>query len=1139
MSKEYLIGLGIDGNNLFKNLKETIGVLEQVEAKSGEVGKTIDEAFDKGVQASNEFDKKMQNTSKNLEAVREMGKLAGKEMAEALSGKNINTSEFEKKLSSFKDKLSSITANVDIELDDQKIRIFQQQIDGAKNEVEQLNVALNIAKEVLAGLDANSDEFKQLSEAITFTESALNEFETEVVQTTEKSKSLKAELRTIQQEMARLEMAGETGSQQFRDLSLRAGELRDQIGDTSAQIAILASDTKHFDAMISGVTGLVGAFTAVQGATALFGAENEELNEALLKVNGAMAVLQGLQAVSETLNKDSAFSVIFLRNARVADTVATEAQTGATILQTVAMNGATLATKALRIGLASIGIGLIIALIAYLIANWDKLKASMEKLLPATKDAGKAWDELKAIFVGVGTALVEYIIAPFKIAIALITEGLDGAVEQAKESYNVIDNYNKGHAQQTKQNAINHAIEMKKISLENWDNQIKIADAEGKDTYKTRERWYQNKIALAKKEGEDTKELTQELLEFQAKKRGEDRKKAEEDAKKRADDAKRDAEKRKKEAEEAHKKALELQKKQNEQIAKFANELKNIEIENIDEKTKRERSALEKQWDDRIKAITDEKALTKQAEEDKIKILEGLNKAKQAKLKEFDETVLRERRKIELEANAEIQNLAKDSQDKELELLKINNQKQLDAINEKYKNEEALRLKLVEATEKNTAEKEKEIKEKYQNQSLKNDEEKALLSIELSSTYAKKSEETERQKQIALLRVKLEYAQKALDLLISQGKDENSVEVMNAKKNVKEAQDAVNEAVKANDNKDFDFMDFLGIGEGLDPEDRQKLKKAVNESMKVLSEFTQFMIDNIQEQMDAKAEQVEQTQSEIDDLEDKLDDEKELRENGLANNVEVIEAEIAEKKRQKEEQIKQEEELLEKKKQYQKMQLALDTVQQLSGLITASVNIFEGFSTIPIVGIPLAIAMIGLMFGTFVATKAKAAQAINQQTVQHGEGGEISGRTHGQGGEKYYNADGSKVKELEDGEFVVKRLQYGKFGKLVRAINDDDFSGLSINDYAIAEMFRQMGFDFDAGVGEARNLQVALMSLGYSSKESHHLAKISEGIAQLVESDRNTPKSWIKNGYNHVKEGNKVTKEKLNPVKIEDDVDSK
>lgn len=1136
MSKEYLIGLGLDGNNLFKNLKDTIGVLEQVEAKSGEVGKTMDEAFDKGVQASNEFDKKMQNTAKNLEAVREMGKLAGKEMAEAISGKNVNTSEFEKKIASFKDKLASMTSKVDIQLDDQKIRIFQQQIEGAKSDVESLNIALNIAKEVLSGMDSNSEEFTQLSEAIAFTESTLNQFEKEVIQTTDKSKSLKAELRATQQEMSRLEIAGESGSQQFRDLSMRAGELKDQIGDTAQQIAILASDTKHFDAMISGVTGLVGAFTAVQGAVGLFGAENEDLQKALLKVNSAMAVLQGLQAVSETLNKDSAFSVIFLRNARVADTVATEAQTGATVIQTVAMNGATLATKALRIGLASIGIGLIIALIAYLIANWDKLKSSMEKLLPATKNAGKAWDELKAIFVGVGTALVEYVIAPFKIAIALITEGLDGAVQQAKESYNLVENYNKGHQQQTVNNALNHARDLKKIGLERWDNEIKIAEAEGKDTYKTREKWYKNKIGLAKQEGEDTKELTQELLEFQAQKRGEDRKKAEEDAKKRAEEAKKNAEKAKKDREEAYKKALELQKQQNEQLAKFANDLKTVEIENMDDKTKRERASLEKTYDDKIKAIQNEKALTKKAEEDKIKILEELNEAKTKKLKEFDENAIREKTKLELEAKTEIQNLGKDSQEKELELLKLNNQKQLDAINEKYKNEEELRLQLIEATEKNTADKEKEIKEKYQNESLKKDEEKAILAVELSSTYAKKSEETERQKQIALLRVKLEYAEKGLDLLLSQGKDENSVEVMNAKKGVKDAQEAVNKAVAENDNKDFDFMDFLGIGEGMKPEDRQKLKKAIGESMKVLSEFTSFMIDNYQQQMDKKAEQVEQTQSEIDELESQLDDEKSLRDAGLANNVEVIEAEIAEKQKQKDEQIRQEEELLEKKKNMQKVQLALDTVGQLSGLITASVNIFEGFSTIPIVGIPLAISMIGLMFGTFVATKAKAAQAINQQTVQHGEGGEISGRSHGEGGEKYYNHDGSQVKELEDGEFVVKRRQYNKFGKLVRAINNDDFSGLTVNDYAIAEMFNQMGFDFDSGVGEARNLQIALMSLGYSSKESQHLAEISEGIAQLVEADKNTPKSWSDGVFQYVKLGNKTTKTRIVPINTEENV---
>ena len=68
---EYIIPIGIDGNNLHKGLKETIGVLEQVEAKSGEVGKTIDEAFQRGSRASEQFDDKMKSTSKNLKLYRD------------------------------------------------------------------------------------------------------------------------------------------------------------------------------------------------------------------------------------------------------------------------------------------------------------------------------------------------------------------------------------------------------------------------------------------------------------------------------------------------------------------------------------------------------------------------------------------------------------------------------------------------------------------------------------------------------------------------------------------------------------------------------------------------------------------------------------------------------------------------------------------------------------------------------------------------------------------------------------------------------------------------------------------------------------------------------------------------------------
>ena len=1130
---EYIIPIGIDGNNLQKGLKETIGVLEQVEAKSGEVGKTIDDAFQRGSRASEQFDDKMKSTSKNLEAIREMGKLAGKELADALSAKNINSSDFEKKLDGFKQKLSSLTSKVDIQLDDAKIKIFQKQIEGAKGDIEQLNVALKIANEVLAGLDTNSDEFQQLSEAITFTETALKEFENEVVATTDKKVKMRTELANIKEEMDRLEASGGLNSKRFRELEEEAGKLKDQIGDTSARIRILASDTKHVDALISGVTGLVGAFTAVQGATALFGAENEELNEALLKVNGAMAILQGLQAVQETLNKDSAFSVIFLRNARVAETTAIAGQTTALGANTVAMTASTLATKAFSFALKTIGIGLIITAIALLVEYWDDLTAGVKKFLPAGADVGKMFDRIKSYAFGVGNAIVQFVIAPIK---ALWTTLETGSVSKGIDTYlngwKFASNAKEGILKQDARNEQKYRDEQEAKNIEFAKRELERRKNRGEDTFQLEQRLRARQMAFNKRTGKEDADLKKEYEDAEDKRFAENAKKSEDARKKANEQAKKDAEKRQKDAEEAHKKAVELQQKQNEQIAKFAEELKNVEIRNIQDKTKRERASLEKSLDDKISAIEKEVALTKTAEDQKEKILSELRKEKADKLKEFDENVIKEKLKLELEGKEQLQQLQKDSLDKELELLKINDEKNRQAIEEKYKSEGELKAKLLEASEKNRVQKEKEIRDKYAKQGLKEDEEMAILSIELASTYAKKSEKTERQKQIAILNVKLEFAEKALNLIKDDGTKETELQKKRAQKLVQDLKGAIKSELESGDK--FSLFDFLGIGDNMDEEKKQNLKKALDESAKVVKDFTNFMIENYQEQIDAKQKQIDQTQSEIDDLEEKLDEEKALREEGFANNVEIIEAEISEKKRQQEEQIKQKEELMKKQAQMQKIQLAMDSAEQLSSLITASASIWKGFMGVSPFLAPLAIALIATMFGTFAASKIKAAKMIDQQTVQHGEGGEIVGRSHQGGGEKYYSADGKHVKELEDGEFVVKKRQYGKFGKLVRAINEDDFSGLSINDYAIAEMFRQMGFDYDMGVGEARNLQLALMQIGYSQNESRHLSEISEGIAYLVEADKNTPKSWFDGVFDCVKIGNKVVKIKRETVKDEE-----
>ena len=124
-----------------------------------------------------------------------------------------------------------------------------------------------------------------------------------------KSKSLGAQLKEMKAELNALEIAGKQNTEQFRKTAAAAGQLEDQIGGVNSRVKALASSTPKLDAMISAATGIAGGFSVAQGAVSLFGDENEELSKALLKVQAAMAITNGLQAVAQTLNKDSAFSV--------------------------------------------------------------------------------------------------------------------------------------------------------------------------------------------------------------------------------------------------------------------------------------------------------------------------------------------------------------------------------------------------------------------------------------------------------------------------------------------------------------------------------------------------------------------------------------------------------------------------------------------------------------------------------------------------------------------------------------------------------------------------------------------------------------------------------------------------------------
>lgn len=159
------------------------------------------------------------------------------------------------------------------------------------------------------------------------------------------------QMRAMKQELIQMQMDGVAPTDKaFMDLSIRAGEMGNEIDDARGRVKVLASDTKHLDAAMGLGNGLAGGFTVATSAAALLGGENEKLQEAFFKVQAVMSIMSGVHAVAIALNKDEAFSVM-LNNAAEKSSVITKikgvavtgTQAAATWLNTAAENGSKVA----------------------------------------------------------------------------------------------------------------------------------------------------------------------------------------------------------------------------------------------------------------------------------------------------------------------------------------------------------------------------------------------------------------------------------------------------------------------------------------------------------------------------------------------------------------------------------------------------------------------------------------------------------------------------------------------------------------------------------------------------------------------------------------------------------------------------
>lgn len=229
------------------------------------------------------------------------------------------------------------------------------------------------------------------------------------------SAPLKRQLRDLKALMSQMNLDGLSHTEVFEEMAMYAGEVKDAMADANDAISRFADDNFKLAAMSEGFGLIAGSISTATGVLGMFGVENENVERTMMRVQSAIAMVNGVQAIATSLNKDS---VIMHRIKQIklaattaltqTNTIATTANTAATAANTVSTVANTSAARAWNVvkavskALLGDWTGLVLvgatALTAYAICS-DKATEADEEKVDATKeveDAQKNYNQTMA-----------------------------------------------------------------------------------------------------------------------------------------------------------------------------------------------------------------------------------------------------------------------------------------------------------------------------------------------------------------------------------------------------------------------------------------------------------------------------------------------------------------------------------------------------------------------------------------------------------------------------------------------------------------------------------------------------------------------------------------------------------------------
>lgn len=243
----------------------------------------------------------------------------------------------------------------------------------------------------------------------------------------------------------------------------------------------------------------------------------------------------------------------------------------------------------------------------------------------------------------------------------------------------------------------------------------------------------------------------------------------------------------------------------------------------------------------------------------------------------------------------------------------------------------------------------------------------------------------------------------------------------------------VEETTTEQQQRGTDIYSIFGLN--LDDETKTGIDTSLQYAKDALNSF-------VDEYVAASERKVERADREVDAAQKALELEIEARNAGYAHNVATAQKELDMAKRN------QEKALAEQRKA-QKAQAAIQTIQQAGDLVTASAMIWSQL------GFPWAIPALAIMWGSFAASKIKAAQLAKSETYGDGTVEMLVGGSHQSGNDIDLGTkpDGTR-RRAEGGEFfaVINKRSSRKYRNIIpdviNSLNNGTFAAKYMNAYA-------------------------------------------------------------------------------------------